>query len=83
MSLEIKFCDFSAEQDLTNLIAAQNEVYRQRGLKFTEKDFRYWYAESVKDIARRFSVTENNVSVTLNRLRSQLKEHLKGKGYDI
>ncbi len=46
MSLEIKFCDFSAEQDLTNLIAAQNEVYRQRGLKFTEKDFRYWYAEN-------------------------------------
>jgi RNA polymerase sigma-70 factor (ECF subfamily) len=34
---------------------------------------RYWYAESVKDIARRMNMTENNVSVTLNRLKNQLR----------
>lgn len=46
MNLEYRLCDFSDEKDLTNLIAAQNEVYRQRGLKFTNKDFRYWYGDN-------------------------------------
>ena len=46
MNLDIKFCDFQNTADLTNLIAAQNEVYRQRGLKFTEEDFKYWYADN-------------------------------------
>ena len=44
---------------------------------------RYWYGESVKEIAQRFSMTENNVSVILNRLRNRLKGHLNERGYDI
>jgi len=41
---------------------------------------RYWYADSVKDIARRMNMTENNVSVTLNRLRKQLNTLLREGG---
>lgn len=33
---------------------------------------RYWYFDSVADIAKRFSLSENHVYVTLHRLRSQL-----------
>ena len=33
---------------------------------------RYWYFDSISDIAVRFGMTENNVSVTLNRLRLKL-----------
>jgi len=44
---------------------------------------RYWYADSIKDIADRFDMTENNVSVTLNRLRQKLSEYLKESGYEI
>ena len=33
---------------------------------------RYWYFDSISDIANRFRMTENNVSVTLNRLRLKL-----------
>ena len=44
---------------------------------------RYWYADSIKDIAKRFDMTENNVSVTLNRLRQKLSEHLKESGYEL
>lgn len=33
---------------------------------------RYWYFDSVSDIAIRFGMTENNVSVTLNRTRQKL-----------
>lgn len=34
---------------------------------------RYWYFDSVADIAKRFSLSENQVYVTLHRLRSQLR----------
>lgn len=41
---------------------------------------RYWYAESVKDIAKRYDMTENNVSVILNRTRDNLKKYLMERG---
>ena len=44
---------------------------------------RYWYADSVADIAERFGRSEGNVSVILNRLRNKLKAHLTERGYGI
>jgi RNA polymerase sigma-70 factor (ECF subfamily) len=44
---------------------------------------RYWYAESISGIAERFKLSENNVSVTLNRIRKQLKRSLSERGYTI
>lgn len=44
---------------------------------------RYWYTESIADIAQRCGASENSVSVTLNRIRAKLKEYLKERGYDI
>lgn len=44
---------------------------------------RYWYSDSISSIARRYKMTESNVSVTLNRLRSKLKEYLSERGYAI
>lgn len=43
---------------------------------------RYWYCDSVRDIAAEFSMTENNVSVTLNRVRRKLRDYLRKRGYD-
>lgn len=37
---------------------------------------RYWFGDSVKDIAAVFSMTENAVSVRLSRIRNGLKAHL-------
>lgn len=42
---------------------------------------RYWYADSVTDIAKRFHVSNNYVSVNLLRIRESLKEYLKKEGY--
>lgn len=42
---------------------------------------RYWYGDRVKDIARRVGMTENAVSVRLNRLRSSLRHILIKEGY--
>ena len=44
---------------------------------------RYWYSESICDIAKRFSKSENSISVTLSRIRGRLKEYLTERGYDI
>ena len=42
---------------------------------------RYWFGDSVKDIAQRMGMKESAVSVRLLRTRAQLKEHLTKEGY--
>ncbi len=42
---------------------------------------RYWFCASIKEIADYFELTQNNVSVKLSRIRSELKEYLKKEGY--
>lgn len=44
---------------------------------------RYWYADSISDIAARFGQSEGNVSVILSRVRKKLKLHLVKGGYEI
>ena len=44
---------------------------------------RYWYAEKISDIAVRFGMTPNHVSVVLKRIRKQLKRRLQKKGYEL
>lgn len=44
---------------------------------------RYWYADSVKEIAKRFGMTENNVSVVLRRLRFHLHNYLIERGFEL
>lgn len=44
---------------------------------------RYWYADSIKEIGKRFGMTENSVSVTLNRLRSKLHNYLIERGFEL
>lgn len=44
---------------------------------------RYWYFDSIFYIASRFGMTENNVSVTLNRLRTNLRKYLTERGFEL
>lgn len=44
---------------------------------------RYWYFDSVTEIANRFQMKENNVSVILSRLRLKLRCYLKKGGFDV
>ena len=41
---------------------------------------RYWFADSIQQIARRVGLRENTVSVRLNRLRRDLREYLHREG---
>lgn len=44
---------------------------------------RYWFSDSISDIAGMFHISNNNVSVRLSRIRDKLKNHLRKEGYDI
>lgn len=44
---------------------------------------RYFYGDSISDIALRMDTSENNISVKLNRLRKALKNHLAKEGVEI
>ena len=44
---------------------------------------RYWYACSVKDLARRLGITPNAASGRLNRLRNRLRAYLAEGGYTV
>ena len=44
---------------------------------------RYWYFDSVTDLAARFQMTENHVSVTLRRIREKLRRNLMEGGFTL
>ena len=44
---------------------------------------RYWYAHSVGDIAARWGVKETAVSMTLHRLRRELRQYLTERGFAL
>ena len=44
---------------------------------------RYWYADSIADIADRMSMNRHAVTVRLFRIREKLKKFLKKEGYDL
>lgn len=44
---------------------------------------RYWYADSVSDIARAYGMLQGTVSKTLERTRKQLKAYLAERGFEL
>jgi len=44
---------------------------------------RYWYADKITAISKRYSVSENNVKSMLHRTRLKLKEHLEKEGVTV
>lgn len=44
---------------------------------------RYWYVDSISDIAVRFGLKENTVKSVLFRTRAQLRDYLTGEGFAV
>lgn len=44
---------------------------------------RYWFADSIGDIAKQLHISENLTSVRLKRLRTKLKKYLEQEGYHV
>ena len=44
---------------------------------------RYWYSDSIEDLAKLFCTSKHNVSVRLSRTREKLKKYLSRKGVSL
>lgn len=44
---------------------------------------RYWFSDSISDIADMLSVNNHNVSVRLHRIRENLRKYLMKEGYEL
>ena len=44
---------------------------------------RYWYTDSISEIAKQFNMRENTVSMTLNHIRLKLQKYLTERGCEI
>ena len=62
---------------INSFLATLSDEYRHMFI------IRYWYSESIRDMAKRFRKSENSISVTLSRIRGRLKTYLAERGYDI
>ena len=79
---ELEACipDNSLEEQLSaNELTAQINAFlsalkREDRIMFVK---RYWFAESLSEIADAFGISENNASVRLSRIRRKLHKHLK------
>lgn len=60
---------------INRFLAAQNAENRAIFLR------RYWFGDSVKEIAKHLGLSENVISVRLSRMRDKLKTELIQEGY--
>lgn len=44
---------------------------------------RYWFGDSIQEIARRYGIGESKVKTTLFRVRGQLRQHLQKEGFSV
>lgn len=64
-----------AGKELTRVLDAFLDTLAERERNLFLR--RYWFFDSVKELARSFRMSESNVKVTLYRIRKELKEYLK------
>ena len=71
---------FDAEEPGNSIRKFVDDLPAREGDVFVR---RYFFVEPVQVIAQTYGLTENHVSVTLNRLRAQLRRCLTERGFDL
>ena len=64
-------------QSISAFLRQQTETVRNVFLR------RYWYMDSIADIADRFGISQSKVKSMLFRSRNALREHLEKEGYTL
>ena len=86
---ELEYCLFSPDTPEHTLHAKELSCLLDRFLSSLDARSRvmfvrrYWYADSVSDIADAFKMRANSVSVHLSRLRKKLQNFLIQEGYIV
>lgn len=74
-------------QDIADQVALSEALTRfLYALPITQRRIfvrRYWYFESINEIASTFSISESKVKSMLMRLRQKLKQHLEQEGFEL
>ncbi len=65
-------------ENITDIINQFLEKQKPRNAKMFVR--RYWYLDSIKDIATYMNCTQSKVKTTLHRMRSELKDELSKEG---
>ena len=84
---ELEYCLFATNTPESTLHAKELSRLLDRFLSTLDTRSRvmfvrrYWYGDSVADIAAAFRVRPNSISVQLSRLRSKLRKFLIQEGY--
>lgn len=84
---ELENCFSSAETTEDEFSAKELTEIINDFLETLDKDNRvmfvrrYWFSDSVGDIAKLFNTSSHNVSVRLSRVREKLKKHLIKEGF--
>ncbi len=74
----------NVEQELDKRALSSAIVTFLSGLPQQQRDLfvrRYWYASSVSECASLFGMTENNVKVSLSRIRKRMQDYLRKEGF--
>ena len=61
--MEFKQCHFEIEDEMRQLVALQNEVYKSRGLHFTPSIFKTWYIDNPNGKVISFNAFDNGKMV--------------------
>jgi RNA polymerase sigma factor (sigma-70 family) len=86
---ELEECLASAANVETELAAKELTLLLDSFLDTLDKENRmmfvrrYWYSDSIPDIAARFQIRSNNVTVRLFRIRKKLQNYLRKAGFEI
>ena len=73
--MECRIDDIAFGQAINGFLSTLSEEKRNVFIR------RYWYLDSVSDIARRFSLSESKVKTMLFRSRNRLRDYLEKEGY--
>ena len=73
--MECRIDDIAFSQAVNGFLGTLSEEKRNVFIR------RYWYLDSISDIARRFSLSESKVKTMLYRSRSRLRDYLEKEGY--
>lgn len=75
--LESRLDDMALREALSGFLGTLGEEKRNVFLR------RYWYLDSVEEIARRYGMGRSKVKTMLFRTRNQLREYLEKEGYTL
>lgn len=84
---ELEDCLASSESVEDELSARELSLLLDRFLDTLDRENRvifvrrYWYSDSISDIAARLHITGGHVSVRLSRTRGKLRKYLEKEGY--